>query len=510
MSNPVSNSEYGADSVFDLSELSGLSASEAKEAPGLYSSGSLTELSGIQSEAVASKSESSLEQSQLNKDDSIKPLWSASDASHGNGRNKHRLLPSEASPFVYDAGLIRYNTERGVDYRTPLLCGSRKLVGARCESGYHPSHLVFDPARGTLAAGYDVNNGWAKLPNFSIIGGIGNSSELDGSFVSGSYNSIKLELLNGTDRDQNEGPYCLIPPSCSIIGGANNNITNNSPCQSTSSIIASHDIHVKNCENVAVVGMRSVTGDVELEGFSETTFTRNLYALSRMYAGPHTSDIVPTGTVLVANGDTLIKNNIHVNGNVDSKTITAESALLQRAVVSDLVVTGSSTITPTDIYIQGTGGSTGINVVINPDDNYGIVYANPINGTINIYLGTGTNNIFSRNRTIIFKDVTLEYGQASSHNVNILVPSTNGVPGMTPVRIEFYNGGYTAGTNAGYSLNSSGGSVTFVFTQINSSGFTPTWTIQNQFIGNPRIMGNTGITFIAASDNTKSRLIKRK
>jgi len=162
------------------------------------------------------------------------------------------------------------------------------------------------------------------------------------------------------------------------------------------------------------------------------------------------------------------------------------------------------------LYLEGTGGVTGITYVLHPSDSYDIIYANPINGTINIYLGQGLDNIFKRNKSLTFKDVTLEFGSASSHNVNILVDDPSGTTGMTPVKIEYYNGGYTAGTNAGYALNSSGGSVTFVFTKFDIPGSIPTWTIKDQFIGNPRLLSSTGLTFQCASENLKAKLINRK
>ncbi len=178
-------------------------------------------------------------------------------------------------------------------------------------------------------------------------------------------------------------------------------------------------------------------------------------------------------------------------------------------VVHDSLTVAGNNFSAKSIYLEGTGGITGIIHTILPEDDVNIIYANPIGGTINIYLGTGTNNLFAPNRTIQIKDSTLEFGPGSAYNVNILVHDVSTVPGAVPVRIEYYNGGLTAGTNAGYALNTSGGAVTFTYSQLPIPGNAPTWVINNQFIGNPRLIG-TGVTFIPTNDNIKTRLINLK
>jgi hypothetical protein len=178
-------------------------------------------------------------------------------------------------------------------------------------------------------------------------------------------------------------------------------------------------------------------------------------------------------------------------------------------VVHDTLMVSGNDFSVKSRYIEGTGGFTGNNYVVLPEDNVNIIYANPIGGTINIYLGTGTNNVFAANKTIQIKDTTLEFGSASAYNVNILVHDVSTIPGAVPVRIEHYNSGLTAGTNAGYALNTSGGAVTFTFSKLPVPGNAPTWVINNQFIGNARVT-STGVTFIPTNDNIKTRIINLK
>lgn len=577
----VSNSEYGIDSVLDLSESCQPSESipeSSKNNPssasqsgsisfsgidtqpsGVYSSGangSSIDLSGISTEAEASDYSMETPYSVSIKTDSIKSLWSASDASMKSSKDHSCVLPNDASPFLFDGQVIRYNIRRGVDYRTPVLFGSRKLTGFDGESGYNPSHFVFDPKTGTLAAGYDVNNGWSKLPNFSLITGIGNSAALDASFISGSHNRIRLELLPGNQPNQN-GPFCLIPPSCAIVGGSNNNITNTSACQYSSAIIGCHNVNVRNSEATVVLGMRGVTGDIPITGFSESTFTRNLFALGHINAGPYNNEIFPIGTVFVSSGDALIrgnlsvdknlninsdlniannlnvehdlnvKNNIQAGNNIDSQTVTSTNLFSQNAVFQNLTVSGGINTPTRSIYLEGTGGATST-YIISPSDNVDIVYANSINGQINIFLGTGDNVDFPDNHAITFKDVSLEFGSGSNYNILIFAPGAgatgitgdtgttggSGASGSLPllqasdVKIEYYNNGVlSSSSNAGYVLNTSGGAVTFDFARFTIPGSSPTWVIKDQFIGNPR---PTGLRFIPATEYAKSRLINHK
>lgn len=548
----VSHSEYGIDSIPELSELSDKMVSSDKEASGLYSSGSSIELSGIQTEIEASdsniRSNNSLSVNlDSTKSESIKSLWSTSDISIAPEEKRHAdgkrgcVLPNDASPFVFDGQVIRYNVKRGVDYKTPVIFGSRKLTGYEGEGGYHPSHFVFDPRTGTLAAGYDINNSWSRLPKFSLITGIGNFAQLDSSFISGSHNRIRLELPQGTQRNQ---PSCLIPSSCSIVGGTNNTITNTSACQFTSTIIGSHNVNVSDCEATVVLGMRGATGDVPITGFNEATFVRNLYALNRVNAGPYSNEILSEGTVLFANGRGFIRDTlqvgtnllvggtiaaekiqvsgditaekIQVSGDIHSDTMIAAPSVsafdisTTNASVTNLIVSGTADIAIRSIYLEGTGGADSASTYyISPSDNISVVYANSIGGQINLFLGTdNADTFFPENKLITIKDVSLEFGSGSNYNVNILLPAVAPLPGNVDVKIEHYNNGVLASsTNAGYALNTSGGAVTFQFAWFDIPGSSPTWVIKDQFIGNPR---PTGLRFIPASDHTKTRLLNHK
>lgn len=465
MSNRDLGEEYVGEDSFNLDETSGKVTFQPPSS--VYSP---VEISGISSEDV------SIEDIQPTKFDNIEQSQIS---------EQYQMLPSNANAFIYDNGTVHYNIARGVDYKAPLLVGSKTLTGEKGCKGYHPSHMVFDPTTATLAAGYDIDNNWAKTGNFCIISGIGNSSHLDASIVTGSNNHIvKLEQ----DPDELN---CQAPPSCCILGGSNNFIANNSACQKTSAIVGCKDMSVKNCETTVFVGMKGRQEDGPFENLDETVVMRNAIILDTVKLGPVSTNI-PEGTRLISTG------NIIVEGSIDSQQINTKYLVADEAYIK------SANITRTDLYLQGDNQASGKVVVINPTDNVDIVYANPINGVLNIYLGTPTNNTFPTNKEITFKDVTLEYAAASSHNVNIIVPN---IEGEGATRIEYYDGGYKVGTNSGYALNSSGGSVTFVFTRTPNS--LPTWIIKNQFIGNPRILGSSGIKFIPCKDNTKTRIITK-
>lgn len=438
------------------------------------------------------------------KTESVRSLWSATDASH-NYEDNH-ILPNDASPLIFDGRIISYNTNRGVDYDTPVLFGPS--FSKRSNTGDEKaSRFIFDPKTGTLVSGFDINNNKPNLPNFSLITGIGNLSELDASFISGVHNSINLNLLPD-NQNPDDDQFLLIPPSCAIIGGTNNNITNNSVCQNTSAIIGSHNVNINNCDASVAIGIKGITGDFPISGLTETTIVRNLLAMGHVNAGPYNNETFPQDTVFVANGNALIQNDLQVNGNINSKSWNTDNLVIKTANIENLNVSGLCNIDQRDIYIEGTGGITGINVTILPQDNVDIIYANPTNGTVNIYLGTGANNIFQRSRMITIKDVTLEFEQASAYNINIIVRGPSDVVNQT--KIEHYNnGGLTAGANAGYAINTSGGSVSFRFINNIMPGFTPTWVIQNQFIGNPRIQGTAGIKFMSASENTRYKLFHK-
>ncbi|CAH6419995.1 Hypothetical protein HVR_LOCUS1051 [uncultured virus] len=540
-----SNSVYGNDSIPEISEPPHLASAPDKDHTELYSSGSSIDLSSGQSEAEANKSSNESDRSHLAKTESIKSLWSTSDASWGNfsahdekshkdekhdeGHNSEnckichdpKIIPNDVSPFAYDGRSVRYNVERGVEYRTPLILGSRKAVGNKGECGYHASHFIFDPASGTLAAGYDVDNGWVKLPNFSLITGIGNSANLDASFISGSHNKIKLENLSKLDANTDE--YCLIPPSCAIVGGSHNTIANNSACQYSSTIVASHGITVQDSEATVVLGMKSNPGQGPFIGYNEATITRNLYSLGRSHVGPLLTSTLPVGTVFSTNGDVYIGGNLSVTGHINSESATFETVVAGTASFQNI---SSSNIVQNSIYVEGISGGTGqtgqtgitgitgpfVDITVTRGDGVNIVYANPAPGPIRIQLGTTASSTFESNRQLIIKDVSLEFGPGSSHNVYVWVPAG--------IRIEYYTNsvtgstgptyGMTASEGGIYILNTSGGSVTFRYVAPLIPGALPTWIIENQLVGNSRLLVSTGFRFIPANEGNRSLLLRRK
>lgn len=223
--------------------------------------------------------------------------------------------------------------------------------------------------------------------------------------------------------------------------------------------------------------------------------------LDRVHAGPLSDDPVPEDTVLVANGDA------QVTDNLTTQTVTTTNLFAENATLGNLVVSGGTFLPQSSLYFAGENGSTGADYVIRPEDNVDVVYVNPINGTVNVYLGTGSNNIFPDNKVITFKDVTLEFGQASSYNVNIIVRNEED---HVPVRIEHYFHGLRVRNNSRYVLDTSGGAVTFRFAHIALFGAAPTWVIQSQFAGNSRLLGRSGVEFKGADDNMKGKIINLK
>lgn len=475
------NSIYGIDSIPD--HLDNNIINQHNEIDTLYSSGS--SLHGIQSEAEASDSIEDLN-NRTDKTLSVKELWSKPDLinkdenefgySNVNYQDTHQSI---ITPFIDDGNLIRYNIENGVDYNTTFVVGSKTLTPKDHNCGYQASHLAFFPEFGTLVAGRDISNGWEKISNFSLICGLGNQSELDASLISGAHNKIRLELLPKSDDFSNKDEYCLVPPSCAIIGGTHNTITNSYATYHSSAIIASSNIYVENCEETVILGMKGSPEPKIFKGYKESTFAWNLYGLGKIHAGPlnHLSNDIS----LEVNGNT------NILGNITANNISATN------------------INQSNKYFVGNNGPTGSNFSISPGDGTNIVYVNPISGNVKIQLGTG-NNIFESNRSLIFKDVTLEFGMGSSYNIYISVPKGT--------RIEHYGTlgtggmyGLVCNENGTYVLNSSGGSVTFQYISSITSEFLPTWVIQNQLTGNPRLLKSTGITFISANDDTRSRLI---
>lgn len=537
-----SNSVYGSDSTPEYSEPPISEASIIKDKSELHSSGSSIDLSIAPSEAdldnsligIPSKQSVETQQSVSSKIDSVKSLWSVSDASpickNGNCRNqtsnetrpnctRKHLLPNDVSPFVYDGRFVKYNVERGVQYDTPLLIGSRKLSTKECKDNNSASHLLFNPKTGTLIVGHnpidnwtrlddsldDSKDGFNRLGNYSLIAGLDNLAELDASFISGSHNSIRLKMLPGSN-DQINDEYCFIPPSCAIVGGNQNSITNTSVCGGSSAIIASSNIHIEDCEEAVFLGLRPTPDQQPFRGWKQAAVAQNLFGLGRVHAGPmfgtgHTGD-----SVLEVNGNTYVAGNMSADGNINAETATFTSVMATTGTFQNINITN---IVQQAIYLTGVSG--GFNHTVSRGDGINVIYANPAPGNVNIIL---EDVEFEPNRVLFIKDTSLEYGAGSSNSIYISVPMG--------VRIEIY--GTTGGTGATgsfgiiareagtYVVTSSGGSVTLRYMEpdIRVIGSLPTWVIENQLVGNPRLLPSTGISFIPASYNTRARVLRRR
>jgi len=241
----------------------------------------------------------------------------------------------------------------------------------------------------------------------------------------------------------NNGNFIFNPKDKTLTIGFNNKLEN---CVNSSTINC-ENVNLKNCKETVAVGIKRNEDDDEFfEDLNETLLVRNLY----------------------------------VAGNLSATNIKQNSAY----VVSDNHI---------DKYYQVIRG-----------DGIDIIYANPVNGTIWVQLGIPSDTGFEANRKIVIKDVSLESGQSSPYNINIIVPPTE--VGSIQTRIEYYNGKLLALSSdklSGYVLNTVGGSVTYRYVESFMPGQPNTWVIENQFIGNPRTN-----SFRETDIETRSRLIK--
>jgi len=494
----VPESLFLENSELDFSK-SVTSVRQNNDSPKIYSSNLSVEVSD---------SDSDDDQNELEevKTESFKSIWS-NDSKPRNSKLPSCILPSTVDPFTYDGRIIYYNVDRGVNYNTPVYWGTRKATGCDGEDGYHASHLVFNPKLATLAAGRDVNNAWSKLPKYSLISGLGNAADLDGSFLSGYDNKI---IHDGPPEPKDAHP--CIPPSCSIVGGHHNRITNTENHGSTSSIIACSNIELKNCSNTVALAMNS--SPVTLEDYKEAVVTKNLYGLNRVSAGLPVEGADEMDSVFIANGNGHVFGNLDVKENLTAQSGTFTKLAVENAMIQNLTVTN---LERSDLYLDGNNGVL-LTHYISPLDSVDIVYVNPHNGPVNIVLGAenGANNYFQANRTITFKDISLEFTQnnQSPYSINILSPNTE--EGAIPVRIEHYtpevlgqSPQLTVGTNSSYSLNTYGGSVTFTYLTRPIPGFSPTWVITNQFIGNKRVLAPDVLKFAPATEAVKDKLFHR-
>jgi hypothetical protein len=205
---------------------------------------------------------------------------------------------------------------------------------------------------------------------------------------------------------------------------------------------------------------------------------KKIVGLENVHAGPLFKKPLSGKYVLEANGDAFFSGNLTVNGNIAQH----------------------------DVYVENDGETT--DYTVRNGDGINVIYTNSTRGPINIYLGTDDDPSFEANRTIVIKDVTLEFAPASSFNVNVLVPQLHHDSHYAQPRIEHYsNGALDVSSTGAYVVNTSGGAVTFKYFQANIPGAQPTWVIENQFSGNSRIPPHIGIIFIPASQKTRTDLI---
>lgn len=274
----------------------------------------------------------------------------------------------------------------------------------------------------------------------TLTSGSGNLTELHNSLNVGSNNKIKLEVMKNNNNNNN---------NCN-----NNNHKNNA-------IIASVDSELINSTNSAIIGCSGV----ELKGCSETV---------ALAIKATSEDQFPENL-----NETLLVRNIHVAGSLSASHIRQNS----------LYVSGNS---QRDTYYQ-----------IKKGDGVDIIYANPIDGPIYIQLGVPKDMAFEANKVITIKDVTLEFADTSVNHVSVFVPPTDSIE---QTRIEYYDGQLlkvSSGRSAGYVINTHGGSVTYRYMTPFMPGQSPTWIIQNQFLG------NRPLTFQQADIQTRSKLMRK-
>lgn len=201
------------------------------------------------------------------------------------------------NPFTYQNGFVQYSSE--VNPTSVTVLGSTTPVEYAGVTGYRPTHLAFDPANGTLTSGTDVNNGWVKVGNNSLITGFGNQAELDSSFVSGTNNKIL--------RQTPPGPVCENPASIAIVGGSDNTIASSSNCLANSAIVASNNVNLLDCPNTVAIGLRLPSGNTrQYRGYSETLLTSKIYSINGIITGPipfQSSKFVPPTVPVVATDD---------------------------------------------------------------------------------------------------------------------------------------------------------------------------------------------------------------
>jgi len=348
-------------------------------------------------------------------------------------------------PFILKNNIIRYNIEQGVRLKTNVLFGSKTTTANNDKNGFRATHLIYNATIGSLAFGRNINNQWSKMGRFSLVTGYNNMTTNESSFLSGMNNQIINTNFNQYQNDNDDTDNLS---SCSIMGD-NNSITDSKSC----AIIASSNTNINNGTNTVVLGMNKTSQDTIPLNLKEATITRNLFSIGKLFAGPIIYPLT-TEDVLIVNGSATINNNLNVKNNITSNNLTVNN------------------ITINNKFLNATTGD--LNETILPTDNINIIYGNPSNGNINIYLGNTGTYEFQDSRSITIKDVSIIYNNKNIFNIYIWAPS--------PICIETYdNNGLIFNPNRGYIINTAGGAVTFTYFQNSKC-----WVITNQFIGNRR------------------------
>jgi hypothetical protein len=345
----------------------------------------------------------------------------------------------ELNPFIYIDNSIKYNASKNLPLKTDVLFGSMKDSGINGKNGYRSTYLIYKATLGSLAVGKDINNQWLKIGKYSLLTGLGNISFNPSSFISGQHNKI---LTTSTKSSVINNLF-----GCTIMGDTNT-ITDSV----SSSIIASSGSSITNSVNTAIIGMKPTDSDKVVTNHNEALITRNLYALGVMSVGPLLE--VSSNSIFDVNGDATIKGNLNVIGDI----------LGERKLISTFI----DAVSPTDEVVN-----------ILPDDNISIIYANPVNANIIIYLGSTDEPYFIDNKTITIKDVSVACNNTKpSYNVYIYP--------IYPVGMETYeNNDITIQQKRGYIINTATGLVTFTYFN-NETTEIKNWLITNQFIGNKR------------------------
>lgn len=360
-------------------------------------------------------------------------------------------ISSCVTPFIYNGTSINYNTSNGVNPRAPIIFGSKTNDFA--VKGYHKTRLSFDPSNGTLVAGTDINNKWLNNAKNCAIFGVGNFSESANSLISGLNNNIKINSSSVKKYNKTN------PSGSAIIGGKNNKIVQDTEHQSNF-IASSERVNLKNCNNVSVIGVKNAS-------YENVT-------------------------------DTLIVENLRVRNEVHGKN----------AYFDNIYAKNIGSDNDNSVYLYSKHGNTGTvdicdgntchsNEYIVPN-NINIIYVHAANGDVTIVLPSDVNP----NKQFVIKDVSLEFGKVSSYDIHIKVSSK--------VKIEQYShGSIIAKLGGKYTIKTSGGSVSLRYFHPSIPGFTPTWVIENQFIGNPRTYPDQGFTMTHSGEIIRQNIFKR-